>query len=63
MATRSFFKGVLMAKVTIIISMEEDFSEKFLGFLQNLSSVNENPFKVDSVQIDNEIIAYPKEKL
>ena len=52
-----------MAKVTIIISMEEDFSEKFLGFLQNLSSVNENPFKVDSVQIDNEIIAYPKEKL
>lgn len=57
-----------MSKVTITITMNQQFAEKFLGFLRNLLAVNtdkEKPFHIDSVEAERdeepEFVAIPKD--
>lgn len=48
--------------------MDSDFTDKFIGFLKNLISINsdkKSPLVIESITIDNgesEIVAYPKGK-
>ena len=47
--------------------MDSDFTDKFIGFLKNLISINsdkKSPLTIESVTIDDgesEIVAYPKD--
>lgn len=62
-----------MSKVTITITMDAKFAEKFLGFLKNLVTVNtdkKKPFSIESVVVDEddddeeeapEFVAIPKD--
>lgn len=49
--------------VKITISLEPEFADKFMGLLKNLIAVNSDkktPMLIESVIIDDEIVAYPK---
>ena len=52
-----------MSKMTITISLDPEFADKFLGMLKNLITVNGDKKKlnIDCVTIDDNVVAYPKE--
>jgi len=50
--------------MTITISLDPEFADKFLGMLKNLVTLNSDKKKtlnIDSVTIDEDIVAYPRE--
>ena len=55
-----------MSQITLTITMDSLFAEKFIGFLNNLLSINKEknkPFIINSAIIndgESEIVAFPR---
>jgi len=52
-------------EIIITIAIDEEFADQFVGFLKNLITVNKDKRKkpiirINSIQSDQEIVAYPK---
>ncbi|HUT43256.1 MAG TPA: hypothetical protein VMW95_02875 [Desulfobacterales bacterium] len=54
-----------MSDIVITISIKKDFSEKFIGFLRNLTALNgdKSPIlKIVSIESSDTFVAFPKEE-